>query len=230
MVKVKSKITALKAVKNPRVQRSGIFVDGKFAFSLDNEVILKEQLKVGQALSPKEVVMLTKADHFQSCLNAAFRFLSFRPRSEAETRQRLRLRGYADEEIERVISRLKQLELLDDATFAQFWKENRSSFRPRSRTMLKVELRRKGVESEVINEAIEDIDDAENAYKAAIARARTLPVADYQIFRKKLGGYLQRRGFNYGVINSTVKRAWQEQTGSFEQHPDPTEEVDAADH
>ncbi len=229
MVKVKSKITALKAVKNPRVPRSGIFMDDKFAFSLDNEVILKEQLKVGQDLSSKEVDMLIQADHFQSCLNAAFHFLSFRPRSEVETRQRLRRRGYADEEIEGVISKLKQLALLDDAAFAQFWKENRSSFRPRSRRMLKVELQRKGVESEVIKEATEDIDDTENAYKAAIAKVRALQVADYQIFRKKLGGYLQRRGFNYGVINTTVKRVWQEQTGSSELHPDSAEEVDAAD-
>ncbi len=229
MVKQKGKITAVKAVKNPSVPRSGIFIDGKFAFSLDNEVVLKEQLKVGQELSSKEVDILTKADQFQSCLNAAFHFLSFRPRSEVETRQRLRRRGYADEEIDRVISKLKQLELLNDAAFAQFWKENRSSFRPRSRRMLNVELQRKGVESEVIKEATEDIDDTENAYKAAIAKVRALRVADYQIFRKKLGGYLQRRGFNYGVINSTVKRVWQEQTGSSELHPGSAEDAEAAD-
>ena len=83
-----------------------------------------------------------------------------------------------------------------------------------ARECSKLELRRKGVESEVIQEVVEDIDDTENAYRAAISKARTLPVADYQIFRQKLGGYLQRRGFNYGVINNIVKRAWQERTGN----------------
>ena len=90
--------------------------------------------------------------NFQRCLNAAFQFLSYRPRSEAETRERLKQRGYEDEEIEKVVAQLKRLDLLDDAAFAEFWKENRNSFRPRSQRMLKMELRRKGVESEVINE------------------------------------------------------------------------------
>ena len=229
MLKIKSKITAIKAGKNPRVQRSNIFLDGKFAFSLDNELILKEQLKVNRELSSKEIDMLTKGDHFQHCLNAAFHFLSFRPRSEVETRQRLQRRGYDNEEIEKVVSKLKQMALLDDTAFAEFWKENRNSFRPRSQGMLKAELRRKGVESEVIQEVTEDIDDTENAYRAAISKARALPVVDYQIFHQKLGGYLQRRGFNYGVINTIVKRAWQERTETSEPHPDLAEEIDAVD-
>jgi regulatory protein len=229
MVKVKSKITAIKAGKNPRVQRSNIFLDGKFAFSLDNEVILKEQLRVDRELSSKEVDMITNADQFQRCLNSAFHFLSFRPRSEIETRQRLQRRGYADGDVEKVVSKLRQLDLINDTSFAEYWKENRNSFRPRSQRMLKVELRRKGVDSEVIQEVTEDIDDKDNAYRAAITRARTLSVADYQIFRQKLGGYLQRRGFNYGAINSAVKRAWQERTEDSERLPDLAEDIDATD-
>lgn len=229
MVKLKSKITAIKAGKNPRVQRSNIFLDGKFAFSLDNELIIKEHLKVGLELSSNEIDILTNAESFRRCLNSAFQFLSFRPRSEVETRQRLQRRGYDKEEIERVILKLKRLELLDDTSFAEFWKENRNSFRPRSQQMLKVELRRKGVEPEVIQEVTEDIDDTENAYRAAIHRARTLPIDDYQIFRKRLDSYLQRRGFNYGVINNVVKKAWQERTGSSAENPDLTEEINTID-
>ena len=52
--------------------------------------------------------------------------------------------------------------------------------------MLKMELRRKGVESEVINEVVEDVDETDNAYQAAMTKARTLPVADYQVFRQKI--------------------------------------------
>jgi regulatory protein len=214
MVNQTHKITAIRALKNPRVQRANVFLDGKFAFSLDNEVILKETLKVGQELSRAEVDLLTRTDGFKRCLNAAFRFLSYRPRSEAETRTRLQKLGYEADEIERVVTQLKQLALLDDAAFAEFWMENRNKFRPRSQRMLKLELRRKGVESEVINEAVEDIDETDNAYRAALTKARTLPVSDYQIFRQRLGGYLQRRGFNYGVINKVVKQTWQERTGN----------------
>jgi regulatory protein len=212
MEELRRKITAIRAGRNPRISRSNIFLDGKMAFSLDNEVIVKEKLKAGLELSPAEIDLLTRSDHFQRCLNAAFQFLSFRPRSEAETRARLQKRGHADEDIERAVAQLKRMALLDDAAFAEFWKENRNSFRPRSRRILKMELRQKGVGSEVINEAVEDIDEASNAYRAAMSKARTLPASDYQIFRQRLGGYLQRRGFGYGVVNRTVKQAWQERT------------------
>ncbi len=210
---LKSKITAIKAVRNPRVQRANVFLDGKFAFSLDNEIIAKEKLKPGLELSSSEIDLLTRTDGFQRCLNSAFHFLGARPRSEAETRERLIKHGYNEEEIERTIGQLRRLQLLDDAAFAEYWKDNRNKFRPRSQRLLEMELKHKGVDSEVIKEAVEDIDESDNAYRAAVSKARTLPTADYQVFRRKLGGYLQRRGFNYGVINRTVKQVWQEQTG-----------------
>jgi regulatory protein len=213
MAILKSKITEIKAGKSLRLKRSSIFLDDRFAFSLDNTVILKEKLQVGQTLSEKEVELLAGADRFERCLNAALLFLGYRPRSEAETRTRLQKHGYTGGEINRVIERLKSLKLLNDAAFAEYWKENRTSFKPRGQRMLKSELRRKGVDPGTISEAVEGIDELENARQAAVAKARSLPVTDYQVFRQKLGGYLQRRGFDYGVISKIVKQVWEERTG-----------------
>jgi regulatory protein len=213
MATLKSKITAIKAGKRTGLKRSNIFLDGRFAFSLDNAVILKENLKVGQTLSGKEVDLLAGADRYERCLSKALTFLGYRPRSEAETRERLEKHGFVETEIARVVERLKSLNLLNDAAFAEYWKENRTSFKPRGQRMLRSELRRKGVDSGTISEAVEGIDELENARRAAEAKARNLPVTDYQVFRQKLGGYLQRRGFNYGVISQTVKLIWEERTG-----------------
>jgi regulatory protein len=109
---------------------------------------------------------------------------------------------------------LERSGLLDDKAFAEFWKENRNTFRPRGQRLLKLELRRKGVQSPIIEEVTENVDEPENALKAAVARARTIPAGDYQVFRQRLGNYLQRRGFSYRVINTAVKKAWQERTGN----------------
>jgi regulatory protein len=205
-------ITALKSGKKPGVRRSNVYLDGRFAFSLDNEVIAREKLKVGSKLSSEEIQKISCADRSQLCLNSAYQFLSYRPRSEAETRERLERKGYNSQEIENAFNQLKRMNLLNDTLFAEFWKENRNSFKPKSQRMVSLELRRKGVESEIVREVVGNIDDAENAYRVAVARARTLEKSDFQVFRQKLGGYLQRRGFNYGVINTAVKRVWQEQT------------------
>jgi regulatory protein len=220
MNKIVKTITAMKAGKNPRIQRANIYLDGKFAFSLENEVILKEQLKVGQTISVQQLEKLNSSDSKIRCLNAAFQFLSVRPRSQSEMMQRLTRRGYAETEIEETVVKLKSLNLLDDTAFAEYWKENRASFRPRSQRMVSLELRRKGIESEVVKAAVSGIDETANAYQAAITKARSIPVADYQIFRKRLSGFLQRRGFGYGVIKTTVKQVWQEKTG------DPVSQID----
>ncbi len=206
-------ITAIKAGKNLKVKRANVYLDGRFAFSLDDEIIVKRGLKPGLTLSTQEIEALTGSDRLQGCLNAGLYFLSYRPRSESEVRARLQRRGFLADEIEPTVAHLREMHLLDDTAFAEYWKENRGTFRPRSQRMLKVELRRKGLGSDVINEALAGIDEGENAYKAAAAKARTISTADYRVFSQKLGGFLQRRGFNYSVVNQTLNRCWADKTG-----------------
>jgi regulatory protein len=225
----KSQITDLKAGKSLKRQRSNVYLNGRFAFSLDNEVIAREKLRVGSQLSSEEIKKLAGADRSQVCLNSAFKFLSYRPRSEAETRERLKRKGYDSQEIEKAIVELKRIKLINDETFAEFWKENRTSFRPRSQRMVGMELRHKGVESEIIKQAVSQIDDADSAYRVAATRARALSLSDYQAFRQKLGSFLQRRGFNYGVINNTIKQVWQERTQEAVPQADSTPEVESPD-
>ena len=146
-----SKITALKTNKRTDKQVS-MFLDGKFAVSLDTEIAVKEGLKIGQELSDDQIKILAKNLDLARCLNTAYRYLSYRPRSEAEMKERLHRRGFEDSQIEIVINKLKEQNLLDDTAFAQFWKENREMFRPRSQRLTRLELRKKGVADAIINE------------------------------------------------------------------------------
>ncbi len=202
-------ITALR-VGGSRGKRVNIFLGGKFAFSLGAEVVAKEGLQVEQVLSAERIEALARSDHYHRCLNAAVHYLSYRPRSESELRERLRQRGFDGDTQEVVMTRLKEQGLVDDMAFAQFWKDNRESFSPRSRWLTKLELRRKGVANDIIDQVVDAIDDDDSAYRAALSKARGLPRSDYQSFRRRLGEYLKRRGFSYGVINNTVERLWQD--------------------
>ncbi len=203
------RVTAIAEGKR-RKRRVNIFLDDKFAFSLEAGVALKEGLKVGQELSDGDIEALTSAEQTQRCLNAAFRYLAYRPRSQAELKERLARRGFDGDTIEAAIARLKEQGLVDDMAFAQFWKENRQSFSPRSQWLVRHELRQKGVAAEVIDRVVADVNEEDSAYQAAIAKARSLPTSDYQGFRKRLGEYLKRRGFGYGVIKNTFKKVWEE--------------------
>lgn len=207
------KTTAIRA-RRGQGKRVNIFLDGKFAFSLEAEVAAKEGLQVEQVLSAAQIEALTKSDHLQRCFKAATHYLSYRLRSESELRERLHQRGFDSDSVERVMTRLKEQGLVDDIAFAQFWKDNRESFSPRSQGLTRLELKRKGVAETTIDQVVNAIDDEDNAYRAALKKVRTLPRSDYQSFRRRLGEYLRRRGFSYRVINLTVKQTWQEQTGS----------------
>jgi len=212
MVRAMRTITAIEAAKR-RKSRVNIFLDGAFAFSLGAEVAEEQGLHLGQALPEPLIEELGRLDRCQRCLNAALRLLSYRPRSEVEIRMRLKLkRGFDDETIDSVILQLRARQLIDDAAFARFWRENRESFSPRSERMLKLELRRKGIAPEVIDQVLEGIDEDEDAYRAAQKKARSLSREDHDAFRGKLGEFLRRRGFSYEVASRAIERIWRDAT------------------
>ncbi len=205
-----STVTALRSTRRDRGQVN-IYLDGRLAFTVEAETVKQQGLHPGQELTPDELAALARWHRHTQCYNAALRLLSYRPRSEAELRQRLARRGFEPEGIEASLERLRRQGLVDDEAFARFWQENRDSFSPRSSWLTRQELHRKGVPAEVIARLPEGDDDA-SAYRAAVPRARRLAGYDYRTFYRRLGSYLKRRGFTYGTIDRTVKQIWQEQT------------------
>jgi len=189
-----------------RQRRWNIFLDGQFAFPVAAEVALKKGLKVGQRLEPSQIEALTSAQTAQSCLEVALRYLNYRPRSEQELRQRLSRRGFDQETIAQTIQRLKEMGQVNNLAFAQFWVENRQSFRPRSRLRLRQELQVKGVERETIETVVSGLDDETNAYLVARKKQNAWAGSDARTWRHRMGAYLSRRGFSYGVIKDALKR------------------------
>ena len=206
------KITSLQAGKS-RNKRVNLFLDDKFALSLEAEMAVTQGLRVGQDLSEDQLGELQNADKLQSCFNSATRLVSYRPRSEAELRERLQRRGFDSDSIDAALNKLRKYALVDDMAFAEFWLDNRTSFSPRSKWLTKQELRRKGVNNEIIEQTVAASDDADNAYRAAVSKIRSLPLSDHQVFRHRLGDFLRRRGFSYEIINHVAEQLWQEHGG-----------------
>ena len=78
------------------------------------------------------------------------------------------------------------------------------------------ELKQKGIDPEIIAATIAGIDDEGEAYRAGLRKAHSLRTTDFYEFRRKLGAFLHRRGFNYEVIEFMVDRLWQEKTSEGE--------------
>ena len=202
-------ITSL-VVQKRNKSRVNVFIDGEFAFGLS--AIKAIELRKGQQLTEDDIARLKYEDGLETAYERALNFLSYRPRSVREVRQRLQSkdRDLTEEILDKVVARLERAGLLDDTEFAHFWVSNREEFKPRSARMLRYELYQKGVRDEHIDAALEAFDEDDAALRAAQAHVRSWREQDEQRFNKRLGDFLARRGFNYDTAREVTAQVWAE--------------------
>lgn len=165
---------------------------------------------VGQEhVAPDKPGKSSRIPEDERAYGAGLRLLSYRPRSFSEVRQRL-ARRFTTGAVNQALARLTERGYLDDAAFARFWRENREAHRPRGALLIKQELLQRGVAREVAEAATEGMDDGGNAYRAGLGRLRAMRGLDEATFHRRMGDYLRRRGFNYGLARRTVQRLWEE--------------------
>ena len=208
-------ITALE--KQKRRPRFDLYLEGVFAFSLRPELVLASGLSVGAELSSERQRWLYDEEQRMGATEAALRLLAMSPRSEKELRDRLKKRGFPRAALELAVTRVREMGYLNDAAYAKFFVETRQASTPRSRRALSFELGRKGVAREVVATSVEEVSDADAAYRAAQRRLRSLQKLDRATFTRRLGSFLGSRGFGYGVTRSTIERCWAECNGASDE-------------
>jgi len=119
--------------------------------------------------SPSQTSEIEVGDPEARARQICLRLLTIAPRTRAHLAQALHRRGVPDEAAENVLSRFTDVGLIDDAAFARAWVESRHHSRGLSRRSLSAELRRQGVESDEIREAVETLDPEQE-----VATARRL--------------------------------------------------------
>jgi len=204
---MEGKITSLEVQKRNK-ERVNVFIDGAFAFGLN--MMDAARLKKGQVLTETDITRLQYGDAVVRAVDSAAHFLQYRPRSSAEIRRNLKKKDIPPDVIEAAMERLEALGYLDDEKFARFWVENRDTFKPRGPFALRAELRRKGVPDAIIDRVVEEVDVYDAAYRAAqkkLSRYRGETEFD---FKRKLGAFLQRRGFGFEVVNDVLTRVIEE--------------------
>lgn len=195
------KITAIKAQIRQQ-GRFSIFLEGKYAFSLSDQALLDSKIVPGQELTAPEVERLKQLSADDKLLGAALRYAMLRPRSNWEMETYLRRKNVTPLLLQKILSKLSDLRLLDDAAFAKAWIDSRRLLKPVSHRRLVAELRAKRIPEEIAKQALEGDDTDERAVlKELVARKRKQ--TKYQD-NTKLMQYLARQGFNYDDIRSVL--------------------------
>lgn len=221
-------ITELKqGVKNPN--RVNVFVDSKYAFSLDVVQVVDYKLKVGREITGDELAELKKASEFGKLYQRALEKALTRPHSEKEIYDYLmrKFKKSSSETLvparrhggrcapfapvvaqassedffelsQSIISKLISKGYVDDRRFAEFWVENRFVKKGVSKKRLSMELMKKGVVRDIIDEVLDGRNDEEEILKI-IAKKRN------KYDDEKLINYLVRQGFSYHLAQSQVR-------------------------
>ncbi|MFE9256852.1 recombination regulator RecX [Streptomyces sp. NPDC006879] len=142
------------------------------------------------------------------------RLLTGTPRTRRQLADALSRRGIPAEVSEEVLSRFEEVGLIDDAAFADAWVESRHHSRGLARRALARELRTKGVDSGLIQQAVERLDSAqeeETAVELVARKLRSTRGLDRDKRMRRLAGMLARKGYPEGLALRVVRRALEEE-------------------
>ena len=144
----------------------------------------------------------------------ALRLLELRGRSVREIRDKLKSKAVSSQDIDSVVSELLSLGLLDDEKFARDWIENRQHFRPTGVVRLRQELFAKGIDREIVDQAVREYKNNANEYPAALDLAKRkmklYRKLDADTARRRLAGFLARRGYEASVVSKVLKELLKE--------------------
>jgi regulatory protein len=207
MEETEFRVTAIERQKrNPG--RVSVFLDGVFAFGLDEEVLFRNPIHEGDGLSETFIDGVLLYDERVRAKAKALRLLSYRALTTDELRQKLLDREFSERTTERVIEDLRRVGLLNDEAFASSYIRSRMIQRPSSKKLLILELKHKGIGEAAAGEAVESAYglQSEEAVAGALFRAKmaSLKGEDARKARKKAVEFLFRRGFDWELIRSAM--------------------------
>jgi regulatory protein len=134
--------------------------------------------------------------------------LTGRARSRKELADKLARKQVPDEVATTLLDRFEEVGLVDDAAFAQEWVQSRQAGRGLARRALSVELRRKGVDQQVVADAVEQVapeDEVEAARALVRRKLPSLQRFDRVTVVRRLTGMLARKGYPAGMAHQVVR-------------------------
>ena len=194
--------------------RVSVYLDDEFAFGLNDEAVYRHSLKKGMEMSAQLRDQLEESAGRADARLIADRFLSTRMRTEKEIRDKLATKEIRPDIIDETIESLKRSRLVDDRLFAEMFVNDRLRFRPRGRALLQRELRFKGVNGDTAAEVVDAVlnEGSEQELAAEMARlySERHSGLERDVLRRRLVGWLQRRGFPSSAVYAALRRTFEQ--------------------
>ena len=208
-----SETVTLTEIKTTRKGRYALFCDGEFLFSVDEETLVKHDLKEGTVLTRPEVEKLSRESDLHAAREKAYAYLSMRDYGERGLYQKL-CRTYDPHTCAAVTARLKELGLLNDAAFAAKLAEEMRR-KGKSAAEIRNKLREKGVDRETAEAVLGEEEDETETVRGIIESGYLRKLSGEDGYRKVFAA-LARRGFRSADIRRALAYFTEEEQESDE--------------
>lgn len=200
-------ITSITKQKN-NAKRYNIYVDGEYCFSAGCEDVIEFNIMVDNVYDEAGIKELIYNCQYKKAFDSACRILSVSPKSKMELVNKLKVK-YDIGVIDEVVSKLQEYGYIDDTEFSRLWIEERKRLKPSGKRKIAQELRAKGIEKGIVDEAIgrfipDDLEAAVEIIQKKISRSGGMPEGSKE--QQKLYRYLLYRGFDYDTIRQALEK------------------------
>ncbi len=193
------KITDVKKQKN-NPKRYSVFVDGDFAFGLDEVDVLYYKLLNCNEISEEKFNFIKENTVFNKARDTAVKYLSFKARTKNEVAAKLAEKDFTEDIIDKVIALLEKYNYIDDYSYAGSFLRDKFNINGFGTERIKYELKQRGISEEIIEKVVEE-NCFDEIKKAAELIEQKYGVYEFDIKeRRKIEGFLLRRGFSFSTI------------------------------
>jgi len=189
-------------------QRYSVFLDGEYAFSLSDELMLRFNLKIGAQVEKEQLSSMLVEDECKAAFNKGVDYISYCNRTVKQTRDYLLKKEFSEESIDFAIAKLEEYNFLNDMQYAESFVQNKNASALMGRAAIKFKLMQKGIEKQLTEEALEGCFDEKAELAAAQAfvqknakKYEALPLRERNM---KLSTALARRGFGWDIVRQAI--------------------------
>lgn len=186
-----------------------LFLDEVYFDSVDAGCLPKLGLRVGLEIEAEVLQKLIEADEGMRAKNYALELLSSQSYSKSQMGYQLGQKGFGAESIDITLEDLEQLGHIKDESFAKKWVARRQRSKPKGKKVLAHELTNHNIDRTTVDRVLAEIQDAEEtklALQVARKQAKRYQSLPPAVAKRRLHGFLLRRGFDYETIQSVIDR------------------------
>lgn len=205
-------ITAIERQKT-HPKRVNIHCDGEFILGVHEDVLANLGLRKGDVLDDKDFKELQAAEELNLAKEKAFRFLSYRRRSEKELRAKLLELEFLPDIVSSLTEQLRKLGFVNDRAYAESFLHDALMKKPSGTRLLRMQLRLRGISKDIVDEILKEKLGTEIEFSLA-REAASKHMRRYSVSRKKyerqkqekrLADFLTRRGFAWDAVAPILK-------------------------